>query len=328
MKNKISEQLTGPNRIGFLVLAVCVCVSLGYAETLPEDTDPMDILEMSLLTDLEDVNIADIRFDKRSLLGGQKELISNIVANLSSGTDKDAKSSDLATAVGSVSSLARQLWQAGAGLIRNDESAKDRDELQDLIEQINSVEFKSHQQLPPPIIVVEQAEKDETKESLPAQNLLQRTKYEKSAIIPQKSLDSQQRGEEDPTNKQIARKTIELFEQASQQPQQIRSPLELAEVLFRGGQLKEAVKCYRDALEQMPADANSSSEDKTWVLFQIGNCLQKDDPPAALQMYRQLIAECPDSLWTDLAKAKVNLIDWYIKDKPDVLLEQYKTPSL
>ncbi|MDD5010526.1 MAG: tetratricopeptide repeat protein [Phycisphaerae bacterium] len=327
MKNKISEQLTGPNRIGFLVFAVCVCVSLGYAETLAEDADPMDVLEMSLLTDLENVNIADIRFDKRSSVAGQKELISNIVANLAAGTDKDAKPSDLVSAVGSVSTLARQLWQAGAGLIRDDESAKDKDELQNLIEQINSVEFKSHQPLPPPVIVVEPAEKNETKESLPAQNLLQRTKYEKSAIIPQKSLDKEQQDGNRLPNKQITKKTMELFEQVSQQPRQIKSPLELAEVLFQGGQLKESVKCYRDALNQMSADANNSSGDKAWVLFQIGNCLQKDDPSAALQMYKQLIAECPDSLWIDLAKAKASLIDWYIKDKPEVLLEQYKSLS-
>jgi tetratricopeptide (TPR) repeat protein len=233
----------------------------------------------------------------------------------------------LASAVGSVSTLARQLWQAGASLIRDDESAKDKDELQNLIEQINSVEFKSHQPLPPPVIVVEPAEKNETKESLPAQNLLQRTKYEKTAIIPQKSLDRGPQNENRLPNKQITKKTMELFEQVSQQPMQIKSPLELAEVLFQGGQLKESVKCYRDALNQMSADANNSSGDKAWVLFQIGNCLQKDDPSAALQMYKQLIAECPDSLWIDLAKAKASLIDWYIKDKPDVLLEQYKSLS-
>ncbi len=324
MKNKISRQLNDGLIWG---LVICMFTSFVYAGIASADTDPMDILEMSLLKDLEDVNIADIRFDKRSLVGGQKELISNIVANLAADGSA-AKSPDLGSAVGTASAAIRQLWQAGVSLIRDDKSANDRDELQELIQQINSVEFRSHQQVSPPVIVVEPTEKDKPEESLSSQNLLQRTEYEKSAITPQELLDRGQQDEKPLPKKQITRKTIELFEQVSLQSQQIRSPLELAEVLFRGGQLKEAVKCYRDALEQMSADANSISEDKAWILFQIGNCLQKDDPPAALQMYKQLIMGYPNSLWTDSAKAKVNLIDWYIKDEPNVLLEQYKTPSL
>jgi hypothetical protein len=73
------------------------------------------------------------------------------------------------------------------------------------------------------------------------------------------------------------------------------------------------------------------SDDRAWILFQLGNCLRDSDPSAgsgqALQAarnaYRRLIAEYPDSLWTDLAKARESLIDWYLKDDPLTLIKQH-----
>ncbi len=66
------------------------------------------------------------------------------------------------------------------------------------------------------------------------------------------------------------------------------------------------------------------SRDRAWILFQIGNCLRKDDLPAAAKMYQQLLTEYPNSPWVDLAKAQSNLIAWYLKDEPVKLIAEVK----
>jgi TolA-binding protein len=98
----------------------------------------------------------------------------------------------------------------------------------------------------------------------------------------------------------------------------------LAEILFNSNHLKEAAKCYQQALDRITANETDRFADKEWLLFQIGNCLRNTDRQAAMQIYSQLIAEYPDSPWVDLANAKSKLIDWYLKDKPDALIKEYK----
>jgi hypothetical protein len=331
IKNKISEQFGSPDcksfltlgfRLCFSVLVVCISASFGYAEVLSEDANQIDILESSLLTDLEDINISNIPIDILSSDQRLTEISSNIVANLA--VRVDTKSSDLVIAGSAATDPGRQLWQAGISVSEDSKSGQNKNEVQELIKQINSVEFKSPEQPSAPLIVVEPAGKAESNELLSDKDSSQKTKPEKSAAIPQESLDSGQQDEKQLPDNQITKKTMQLFEQLSQQPQQIKNPFELAEILFHGGQLKEAAKCYKEALNYLTADANSSNENKAWILFQIGNCLQKDDPTVAMQMYKQLIMECPNSPWTDLAKAKSNLIDWYLKEKPDTLINGHK----
>ena len=332
IKNKISEQFDTPDyrsfltlsfRLCFSVLVVCILTSFGYAETLSEDVNQIDILESSLLADLEDINTSDIQIDIPSSDQRQTEISSNIVANLAARVD--TKSSDLVIAGSAATDPGRQLWQAGIGVSEDSKSGQNKNELQQLIKQINSIEFKSPDQTPAPLIVVEPVGKAESNEPLSDKDSSQKTKPEKFAVILQESLDSGQQDEKQLLDKQITKKTMQLFEQLSQQPQQIKNPFELAEILFHGGQLKEAAKCYKEALNHITADANGSYENKAWILFQIGNCLQKDDPTAAMQMYKQLIIECPNSPWTDLAKTKSNLIDWYLKEKPDTLINGHKS---
>jgi len=78
----------------------------------------------------------------------------------------------------------------------------------------------------------------------------------------------------------------------------------------------------------MSLDDVGSAQDKAWILFQTGNCLRDDDLANAGKMYRQLIAEYPNSPWIDLAKARLNLIDWYQKSKLQTLIAEYGTEAL
>ncbi|GAF86608.1 unnamed protein product, partial [marine sediment metagenome] len=128
----------------------------------------------------------------------------------------------------------------------------------------------------------------------------------------------------------VADQTLQALEKLSQHPDQIDNPLELAEVLFLSGYLKRAAVFYQEALNRHSADeagpvqqapALRESRNRAWILFQIGNCLRDEDRPTAAKMYRQLIVEYPDSLWTDLAKGQDQLISWYQKDQPQTLLK-------
>ena len=68
----------------------------------------------------------------------------------------------------------------------------------------------------------------------------------------------------------------------------------------------------------------SSSDDRAWLLFQTGNCLQATDMQAAADIYKKLITEFPESSWADIARVQSNYITWYKNDKPDELLTEYK----
>lgn len=179
-------------------------------------------------------------------------------------------------------------------------------ELQKLIGRIYSVEFKTHEPAPQPLTAVLPAEPEKSKDM--------QAESENNLIAPSVTQKD--------TGRQITNQTLQLLDELLQKPEQIKNPLELADILFHSGQLKQAGVCYRLALKRIPADNNDLRNNKAWILFQIGNCLKKDDPAIALQMYKQLIVEHPDSLWTDAAKVKCNLVEWYLREKPDSLLDK------
>jgi hypothetical protein len=114
--------------------------------------------------------------------------------------------------------------------------------------------------------------------------------------------------------------TLQIIREVCEDPCQARleNPFELAEIMFRCGHLREASILYRQSLAGRTTETQTPGQ-RAWVLFQIGNCLRDDDRSAARKMYRQLIAEYPDSPWTDLARAQEELLGWYQKEQPEVL---------
>ncbi|MHC4159424.1 MAG: tetratricopeptide repeat protein [Planctomycetota bacterium] len=203
--------------------------------------------------------------------------------------------------------LKRRLWKARINpLIENaDKDNTSKNELQLIIKQIRSITFEPKSK-PQPIISVEPTPKTEPNETssdteTPKENEKKQVQYQ----IPYEPLTSQ---------------TLETLRNLSQHPDKLNNPFELAEVLFLSGHLKEAVLLYQEALNRTSSDDVDSAQDRAWILFQIANCLQDDDPPTAVKMYRQLITEYPDSPWTDLAKARDKIIDWYTKENPQTLI--------
>ena len=125
-------------------------------------------------------------------------------------------------------------------------------------------------------------------------------------------------------NEPINNETLQKLRNLAQEPEKIANPLELGEILFVNGNVKEAAMFYSEALKRKDPNEISVSEDRAWILFQIGNCLRSDDMPAAAKMYQQLLTEYPNSPWAILATARNNLIAWYMRDEPFKLIQQVK----
>ena len=116
--------------------------------------------------------------------------------------------------------------------------------------------------------------------------------------------------------------TLKRLEDMVEDPNQVDAPLEMAELLFLSGRAAEAAVFYEKALAQIPANDLTTSEDRAWILFQLGNCLRETDMTRARDMYMKLISQYPSSPWTELAKAHGRLINWYQSAKPDQLMPQ------
>ncbi|HUW17779.1 MAG TPA: hypothetical protein VMW16_00585 [Sedimentisphaerales bacterium] len=206
-----------------------------------------------------------------------------------------------------------KLWQARISIPKSEKAEQNKNELQRIIEQIRAVRFDEPKKTREAVIVVEPGRTIEPNNTLSAA---------KAISEPQKKT-VEFRLPYEPVSKQ----TLQVLESLSQHPEQPKNPFALAEVLFLSGNIKEAAIFYQEALDRKGVDTVQSPQDKAWILFQIANCLRNHDPLTAKNMYKELIAQYPDSPWADLAKVRDALIDWEQKDKPRTLLEDRTWPD-
>ena len=203
-----------------------------------------------------------------------------------------------------------ELLRAEVSIAKDEKDTKSRDQLKQIIEQIRSVEFGPQKQAPAPVIVPEKApetEPDETVSDVPL-----RKQETRQAVVPK------------PKYSPISEKTLQMLKTLAEDPGKLDNPLELGEILFVSGNLNEAAVFYSEALKRKDPNDVNLSLDRAWILFQTGNCLRNDDRSAAAKAYQQLITEYPNSPWTDLAKARSNLIAWYLRDEPVKLIAEVK----
>jgi len=196
-------------------------------------------------------------------------------------------------------------------LAKMDGSTDLQSQLKSVIERINAVQFRARQQAQSDAAVaadIATAQKEQQK--------AQQTEQTQKTAVPEPSAAG-----ENQTDQNISRRTEEMLEKSIQQPQNVKNPLELADLLYNCGRLKEAAVFYQQALDVNDTE-NVMYKDKAWLLFQAGNCLQKIEPEKAVKMYRRLLAEYPDSIWTQPAAAKSHLIEWYLQQKPQTLLKK------
>ncbi len=103
----------------------------------------------------------------------------------------------------------------------------------------------------------------------------------------------------------------------------VSDPAGLAEVLCLAEHHDVAAIFY-----DLAADRATDEDEKGWLLFRSANCLRLSDSVAALQRYRKLLAECPNSLWSPLGQAQAQTIEWYQTNKVTDLLDKTKKEAL
>ena len=288
----------------------CLLVSVGRAEISPEQFDPVDFLIGCFAEASQSDNGPNVPIQllKQNSEGRQLQTGEVVSANFGAQVDKILSQDELISRANSDNRSARQLWRAGIAIFQDQEDKTGRDELQWIIEQIRSVQFKPPTKVPEPVVVVEPAPAAEPNE-IPSDTEVSEEFQEKEA-------------ESKLSYEPVSDETLQTLEDLLKHPDRLGNPFELGEVLFLSGHLKQAEVFYRQALNLGGADDLGLAQDRDWILFQTANCLRRDNLPEALKLYRQLIAEYPDSLWTDLAKAHEKLIDWYQKDKPWTLIAE------
>jgi len=207
--------------------------------------------------------------------------------------------------------LARRLWQNRISAPDPDEDAEVRSALRSLIQQVQSVTFNDTATEPtysaPLVSPVEPA------------GLNIDTGAENTSEPPQPLTVPASTAEPAPS---LPTDTLNKLETLMENPDQVTDPLEMAELLFLSGRVVEAAVFYEKALARIPANDLTTREDRAWVLFQLGNCLRDTDISKARDTYMKLIAQHPNSPWTELAKAHGRLITWYQSARPDQLVSQ------
>lgn len=236
----------------------------------------------------------------------------------------DNLENDLLLAKNPTTDPERQLWKARIGVSQEKEASQYKDELKELMQKISAIKFEQAEQAEPALQPAPQAAVSET-DSQPAHEPVAIvepvSQAEPNEVVAETQTDTVSVERKLPEG-YISERTLQMFHELLKQPESLKSPFELAEILFRSDCLKEAAICYQTAFDRLAGDREDPYQDKAWILFQWGNCLQNDHPEAALEKYRMLVTEYPDCPWVDVAKAKSKLVDWRLKDKPVALINE------
>ncbi len=293
-------------KLCFLVLIVCILTAPVCAEGLWQNIYPFNVGGFLYAPGSQSASTSDMpeQADAPFDIGQALEQVAE------QALDDGTTPSHPLIAKSPKTDLSRQLWQARISIDRDTKHSESKNELRRIIREINSVEFEPRQQGPESLIVVEPIRKTDPNEIATDKEPPQE---DESGKIEYKL-----------PYRPVSDETLQVLKGLSQKPEQLHNPFELAEILFSSHCLKEAAKCYREAISRMTVGETGQVRDGAWMLFQTGNCLREDDPATAIQMYEQLIDQYPDSPWVSLARVKSELVGWYLKDTPDKLIDEYK----
>jgi len=206
----------------------------------------------------------------------------------------------------------------GAPAGKTDHTAKN--DLAEMIRQVRSITFnQTNDRLRH---TTDERDPSREKRRLGIQEQAPIQQVEPVALNNEMSDKSKKSPEQPPSHGPVADRTLAAIEKLAEDSNQLSEPFELAEILFKSKHFKQAAKCYQYALERTDPNQPDPALRRCWILLQIGNCLREDNPSQAKEAYGRLITEYPNSPWTDLAQAQVDLIDWYEQNKPETLIAE------
>jgi tetratricopeptide (TPR) repeat protein len=191
-----------------------------------------------------------------------------------------------------------KLRYTGISSIQNNEMSR-KELLQQSIDRVKALE------LPKPKQIVSEIK--------PAQETMLR------AVSPQPAPAISAKQQE-PKEPEIYKKEL-LLKLLVDNPDNIVDPLDVAESLFSTGNLKDAAKFYRLALQRSSTD--KQDPDRPWILLQLANCFRHENPDRAYNIYQELISEYSGSYLVPTAKAQQSIISWFKEKKPITVLEKY-----
>ncbi len=281
-------------------------------QTQDTKVGPTDLLMPFLEQALRDENTAAVQMHYAnigSILQEEPQTGDTETANPVVEVNQELPRTLSAVPAGINNPLGRQLWRAGIGFYEDQNDKSGKSELRRLIEQIRAFEVKPPEHHSESVFTIEPivpaTEPNKTQSDV---ELTEETK--------KKTIESELPYEP------VTDKTLQMLANSTQDPNQMDNPFGLGEILYFSGRLREAVPFYRQALNRIDKDKAGSEQNRAWILFQLGNCLRNYDLPAAKKMYVQLVTEYPESTWADLAKVWEKLIDLYLKDKPETLINE------
>ncbi len=327
-----------------LCLTFCLLASVSIAEIATEQLDPTDLLMSHSAKTSKNANtpnvkshpharkplaepvmqLVEIPSDQREQRQTDPDFPKIAPVNFAAPVDEKSPRDNFIIASNPQTLLARQLWKQRITFTEDANDQQSKNELKRIIGQIRSVEFDPHREAIEPAALTElvsPAKPGETRTGSKTLDDENESDAPSTSGVFSSAKEDAQSAEPLPY-RNVTEQTLQMLKNIAQHPEQLSNPFELAEVLFVSGRLKDALACYQEALKRKePSDA-SSAQDRAWILFQIANCLRDTDRPSAMKAYRQLIAEYPDSPWTELAKAQDKLVDWLDKDKPASFITQ------
>jgi tetratricopeptide (TPR) repeat protein len=203
------------------------------------------------------------------------------------------------------SDVTRKLWRSRVLAPEQTDDAQTQIALNELVHKVRSVKFETKGQAPSAVATFVMPEPaDNRPNAAPA-----REKAAEQAVQPAVAASVTPEGP-------LPAEAAEALKHVLADPNQAGDPLELAELLYLTGRVSEAAILYRKALDLTTDKESAASEDRAWILLQLGNCLRDTDRARAKDMYAKLIAEHADSPWVELAKAHSQLITWYEQVQP------------
>jgi tetratricopeptide (TPR) repeat protein len=191
---------------------------------------------------------------------------------------------------------------------------KTEQELQDLIDKINAIslpEARSNRPVTTPQRPDLQAAEDTGDED---------DADATDTPAEQPEADAEKTADADPAKTQSNNRRVPapvLQAVTSKAPETIADPLRLADSLFASGHRTEAYTFYERQL-----NSSDETDDQAWLVYQMANCLAESDRPRAIDLYRRVMAEFPDSPWAPLAESNKNLLEWMDENRPREFLEE------
>jgi tetratricopeptide (TPR) repeat protein len=281
-----------------LFFAVCLTLS-PCAESKSPENDLFGVLENDVAADMnygEPNAVMDVNIQSST----------GVVADDLQSADAASKDSWL-IAKSPTTPLQRQLWEANVSASKESEMSRYKNELEQIIQQIRTIEIKAPAADPKFRAAAETVSEAEPNDMV---------------TDPQPVQEPEANGGKQTTAGAVSEQTLQRFKDLAQNPDTLIDPLALAEVLFKSGCLQEAAVCYQAALNRKDSEEIDPFEDKAWIYLQLGNCLKDTDPQGALENYQAVIVEFPYSAWAPLAKVKSDLITWILENEPRLLINE------